>query len=93
MVAAPRVHLGIREEALDGVRHHVLGGVADHIAGIRVALGHDLERNVLLEGLAEVADTAVDASGNRGLGEAWADLLSDREGRRAMRHRQRLPVG
>ena len=93
MIAASGVHLGVWKQPLDGVRHHVLCRVADHVARVGVAIGHDLEGDIFFEGLAEVDEAAIDAPGDRGLGEARADLLGSRENRRAMGHRQRLPVG
>ena len=76
VVGAADVDLRAGEEALHRVGHHVLGRVADHLARLRIAVRHDLERDVAPERRAQIDQPAVDATGERGLREPRTDLLA-----------------
>ena len=92
MIAAPDVDLGLGEQALHCIGHDVFGGVSDDLAGRRVAVGHDLEGDVLRERLAQVDEAAGDAAGERSASEPRTDPLGNGEDRRALGDRQRLAV-
>ncbi len=74
VVAAAGVDLGLREQTLHGVGHHVFGRMPDHLAAGGILRGHDLERDVPLEGPPQIDQRAVDPAREGRLREAGTDL-------------------
>ena len=72
-----------REELAHRRRQDVRRAVPEHLEGGRVAVGEHRERGVLLDGPVEVPHRAVDARGQRRLGEARTDRLRHRAAGRA----------
>jgi hypothetical protein len=67
--------LGI--EALHRLRQQVRGRVADDLQPLRILRGDDADLGVVLDQVAGVAQPAVDLAGQRGLGQARADVGRD----------------
>ncbi len=74
-----------REQVLDRLGHHVSGGVSKDVQRLGASVGDYLDRVAIRDGRAHVDLLAVHLAGQRGLGEAGADRLSDIEDRRALR--------
>ena len=86
--------LGSGEEVLDGLGEDVRAIVADQFERLGlVARGDQLEPGIALERAGDVAHLAVDARGERGLGQARADRRGDIGRGRAFRHFPDRTVG
>ena len=93
VIGAAGIDLRFGEKPLHRVGHYVLGRVANHFARLRIAVGHDLQRNVARDARAQIDELALDAARECSLGETAADQRSNLEHRRTGRHRERSTVG
>jgi hypothetical protein len=79
----PDGHLGAGEQLLDGLRQQVGRRVADDLQPVLVPAGDDRHLGVALDPVRGVHQAAAHAAGDRGLGQAGADIggeLGDRHG-------------
>ncbi len=75
-------HLRVGKELLDRVGEQVRRRMADHLEAVRILVGDDRDIGVGRHDERRVDELAVDAAGQRGLGEAGADRRGDRRRRR-----------
>ena len=70
-------HLRARPQRLHGFRHDVRGVVADQLKRARVLARHELDFSVVLDGVGEIGQPAVERHGDRALGERRRNALGD----------------
>ena len=91
----PDGHLGLGPDLLHRAGHDVRAVVADELEHARVVVlrGDDGQRCIVIDGLREIGERAVDARGKGGLGQRFRDLARHLARRGAARRQPGRAVG